>query len=420
MKRISAEFAKGSLAALAIVLTACTPAVFARSDRGSVVPIPEPREIPNETALEHSPSTDPLARGTEPTHESAPAADTQGAPNDRASQPPAGESQSEPGQDGAQVGAPVAASVPNLGLPELFRLERGTGEVTLVLPRDETLVYEVHLNLGWLGSPDVGKVTMSSVVRPFYSDNQDSPAGEQAQLSGRAEGSYKVYTLDNLISATLLPQPWPRLVHRNLQTGTENRTRELWFGLQDGKEVSRYRNDGHCKGCDDKKHFVSGSWPWQKDEHCKKCKRHEHRVWKDPKLREIPAGTFDMLTAVHLARSMVIDGRACMEFPLVDRSDLWRLQLTRGKSKEIETSAGKFRCVAIELRTSAPEGTAGSETDKFEGLFGIHGTISIWMEAGSGVPVRIDGTVPAGPIELDATIELRSARGAPSSFTALH
>ncbi len=420
MKRLSAEFAKGSMVALAVVLTACTPAAFARSDRGSVASVPPAHEMPDETVQEHAPSSDPNAPFSEPERESAPATDPVKTANDVAFEPTAGESKSVPEQDGAQVNAPVVASVSNPELPELFRLERGPGEVSLVLPRDETLVYEVHLNLGWLGSPDVGKVTMSSVVRPFYSDKREGDAGEQASLTGRAEGSYKVYTLDNVISATLLPQPWPRLVHRNSQTGTENRTRELWFGLQDGKEVSRYRADGHCKGCKDKQHFVSSTWPWQKDEHCKKCKKLEHRVWKDPKLREIPAGTLDMMTAVYLARSMVMDGRAAMEFPLVDRSDLWRLQLTRGTTKQIETSAGKFKCVAIELRTSAPEGKAGSETNKFEGLFGIHGTISIWMEAGSGVPVRIDGTIPAGPIELDATVELRSARGAPSSFTTLH
>ena len=39
-------------------------------------------------------------------------------------------------------------------------------------------------------------------------------------ISGRAQGSYKVYTLDNTISSALLPQAWPRIVHRNLQTAS--------------------------------------------------------------------------------------------------------------------------------------------------------------------------------------------------------
>ena len=76
--------------------------------------------------------------------------------------------------------------------------------------------------------------------------------------------------------------------------------------------------------------------------------------------------------------------------------------------------------VSVVLRTSAPEGLEGSETDKFEGLFGIHGSISIWCEANSGVPIRIDGVVPAGPIDLDATIELHNASGAPNAFEVLH
>jgi hypothetical protein len=142
-------------------------------------------------------------------------------------------------------------------------------------------------------------------------------------------------------------------------------------------------------------------------------------VWRDAKFREVPAGTLDMLTAVYLARSLVIDGRDKVEFPLIDRDDLWHVQLTRGRSRRIETPAGKFDAVEVELRTGPPEGSSPSESTKFEGLFGIHGTISIWMDASSGVPVRIEGAVPAGPVDLDATIELRSARGAPRAFVSL-
>jgi hypothetical protein len=324
--------------------------------------------------------------------------------------------------DGKGVGQVLAsASKPAAdALPELWRQDRGAQEVPLLVPRDESLVYDVRLNLGWLGSPSVGTVTMTSQVRPFFSSIAGAGPGEQVQLSGRALGSYKVYTLDNVISAVLLPQDFPRIVHRNVQTGTENRSRELLFGLQDQKQVTQYRGDGHCKGCDDKAHFVSGSWPWSEDVHCKKCRRGEHRVRKAPKTREVPAGSLDMITAVYLARSLVIDGRQRIEFPLVDRNDLWRVQLTRGPSRVLETEAGRFNVVSIEIRTSAPEGLEGSESDKFEGLFGIHGTISIWCEASSGVPIRIDGTVPAGPVDLDATIELRSASGTPSTFTVLH
>lgn len=351
-------------------------------------------------------------------------------PSDRA--PSARPSASAPGDapvraargvDGDPAPKQVLASMPNPAhakAPELWCLDRGPDEVPLLVPRDETLVYEVRLNLGWLGSPNVGKVTMTSQVRPFLPGDAQSEVGEQVTLAGRAQGSYKVYTLDNVISATLLPQAFPRLVHRNVQTGTENRSRELLFGTQEGKQVTVYRGDGHCRGCSDKAHFVSGTWPWSDDVHCKKCRQSEHRVVKAPKTREVPGGAFDMVSAVYLARSLVIDGRERIEFPLIDRNDLWTVQLTRGEEKSIETAAGRFRVVSVVLRTSAPEGLEGSETDKFEGLFGIHGSISIWCEANSGVPIRIDGVVPAGPIDLDATIELHNASGAPNAFEVLH
>lgn len=396
MKRRATSFAKGALGACSVLMAACAPGLFARE--GNEAPASERAQAQqvqvDEPAIAAAPEvSQPAVEAGEPAP--APAASAQDKPLPAAQAPKVAES-----------------------VPELLRLDRGSGEVPLLFPRQESLVYEVHLNLGWIGNPTVGKVTMTSEVQPFYSDVPGGAEGEQVLLKGRAEGSYQVYTLDNTISSALLPQAWPRTVHRNVQTGTESRQRETMLGQVEGKESSRYRSDGHCKGCKDKAHYESGTWPWQDDRHCKKCKAGEHRVWREPRMREIPAGTLDMLTAVFLARSLVIDGREKIEFPLIDRTDLWQVQLVRGESKSIETTAGKFECVQVQLRTSAPENSSESETTKFEGLFGIHGTISIWMEARSGVPVRIEGSVPAGPINIDVAIELRTARGAPQIFSA--
>ena len=408
-----------SMAVLSLVLAACAPTAYARDTR-SAAPQSQPKGIaPGVDAQSGAQDDAGLLRSTalvQPA-ESAPALTSE------VSQPQiAVEVAAEPASEqnaAQQTPVPAAAEIAPTEAMEFFRIDRGANEVPLLIPRGESLVYEVHLNLGWIGSPTVGKVTMTSEVQPFYSDVPGQPEAQQALLKGRAEGSYQVYTLDNLISSALLPQDWPRSVHRNVQTGTESRQRESLLGVVKDQQVSRYRSDGHCKGCKEKAHFVEGTWPWQDSAHCKKCKKAEHRVWREAQVREVPPGTLDMLTAVFLARSLVIDGRDKVEFPLVDRTDLWRVQLSRGRTKVIETTAGKFNAVEVQLRTSASAGAVGDESTEFEGLFGIHGTISIWMEASSGVPVRIDGSVPAGPINLDVTIELRSARGAPRVFTAL-
>ena len=58
----------------------------------------------------------------------------------------------------------------------------------------------------------------------------------------------------------------------------------------------------------------------------------------------------------------------------------------------------------------------GQDQRKFKGLFGIHGSLSFYLEEKSGVPVSIEGTVPIGPLNLIATIRLKSYTGTPDDF----
>ena len=97
---------------------------------------------------------------------------------------------------------------------------------------------------------------------------------------------------------------------------------------------------------------------------------------------------------------------------------LWELTLSRGKQKSIRTPAGKFLCREVQLATSVPAGEE-SDGESFEGLFGIHGTIHIWLEEQTGVPVSVQGLVPIGPIELDVQLSLRKFHGTPADFAPL-
>src|SRR5262249_31196726 len=164
---------------------------------------------------------------------------------------------------------------------------------------------------------------------------------------------------------------------------SEHRQRELKLGVLDGKSTLIYRADGHCKGCTNTEHFVESAWIWGKPYHCEKCKRAEHRVWDAPKTRAIPAGTVDLLTAGDLAGSVVRDGGTSTTFPVLDRMRLWTLTILRGETKTIEVPAGKFRCALVQLKTALPPGEP-PDKDGFTGLFGIRGTIKIWMDAATG------------------------------------
>lgn len=302
-----------------------------------------------------------------------------------------------------------------------FVLERGADRQSIRYPRDEELSYRVSISLGVLGSPTVGTVTMTSKVEPFFKGGVVRPEAieeaplEQAFVSARAEGSYAVYSVVETISTRVLPQLYPRILHKTVQTGTENRQRELSIGRIGEGTSSSYRSDGHCRGCEDRAHFVKSTWPWQDAHHCKSCKRGEHRVWREPRKKDIPDGSIDMVSAVMLARTVVQQGKPSAHFTLLDREKLWDVELSRGRRGRRKTPAGEFDVVEVLLATRVPE-SEGGDSEEFVGLFGLHGSISIWMHPESGVPVAITGLVPAGPINLDVVIELESYRGTPDSF----
>lgn len=314
-----------------------------------------------------------------------------------------------------------------------FRAERGPDLLPLCVPRGEQLEFDVEIDVG-LGHVDVGDVELSSGVDvyraglpPAGASGVSEPAGlERAWVKSVARGSYLSYRLEHELKTRILPQEFPAIFHTDSQRGSENRNRELKLGTRDGVLVAEFRSDGHCKGCENKEHFNESAWLWGKPEHCKKCKKLEHRVWKDPLSRPIPFGTLDMLSAVYLARTLVREGLANATFPVIDRQKVWEVTLLRGRTKKVETDAGTFDCQLVKLATKflaeANEPEPEQNSSQFSGLFGIQGTIQIWMERSTGVPVLIEGELPVPlPLvdKLDVRVILKDFRGVPPEFKAL-
>lgn len=330
---------------------------------------------------------------------------------------------SAPVSASARGEAPGSAETEQARHPDSLRVDRGEGELPLWVPRNEELSFRVVLELGLLGDVNAGKVVLSSGVERYVSGLPSPGASKPAKgeletgwIMSHASGSYGGYHLDHELRSRLLPQTWPRVFYTDTQSGSENRRRELKLGELDGALTATSRSDGHCKGCQNPEHFVESTWAWGKPSHCAKCKAAAHRVWKAPVRRTIPAGTVDMLSAVYLARSLVTDGRATTTFTLIDKQTLWQVNLARGKRRRIATPAGTFDAQEIKLSTSVPRGETRDSTG-FEGMFGIRGTIQIWLEANTGVPVLIEGELPVPVIgSLDVRVELEKSRGTPPSF----
>ena len=284
-----------------------------------------------------------------------------------------------------------------------FVLDFGPTRPVLRLPRDEKLVYDVYVDLA-LFETTVGTVTQSSAVEPYQrsvllvNSGEEDENLETATLTIKAKGRHSLYNLDSTIESRILPQGWPRIMQRNSQAGTENRRREVMIGIRDGKPTSSYRKDttkGAPKGT---------------------------RIWRDPHYREVPEGTVDMLSAVYFVRTLIADDELeSVSFPLLEKSRVWELTLRRGQTKRIETPAGTFDAVEVLLEPKPYEGEQMDEDDRkrFEGLFGLHGTIHLWVEQQTGVPIRIQGDLPAGWVTLGVDVILKSFEGTPPEFAPL-
>lgn len=319
---------------------------------------------------------------------------------------------------------PIPAALSGPDDPNLvegsFRFDRGE-ESDLWIPPGEVLQFRVEVDLGLLGDATVGTVTMSSGVEPFVKGlpipGQKLEEGGDlvAWIRAVARGGYLGYELDHRIETRYLPQIWPHMLYAEKQTGSENRRRELKVGLVKGEWTASYRGDGHCRDCARREHFIKATLPWNDDYHCDGCKRGEHRVWSPKTVRGVPPQSIEVLGAIYLARTMIREDLESLTIPMIQKSNLWLVTLTRGTVQEVEVSLGVYRCREISLTVEQPEGEAG--VNKFSGVFGIKGALTIWVHETTGVPVSIEGDVPVGGIiDLRARVKLASALGTPESF----
>jgi len=321
--------------------------------------------------------------------------------------------------------ASLADDTPRASLVEgSLRVPRGSQDM-LWIPDGERLEFAVILDLGLLGKSTVGEVTMSSGVEPFLSGLPlpGQPLETDGLLVGwveyTAHAKHFGIKIDNTLTTRFLPTMWPSLIHNEVQTGRKNRIREIKIGQRDGLWTSEYRPDEHCKGCRRKEHFVVADLPWNGDYHCKDCKRAEHRLPAEVQRRDVPPQTLDILGTVYLARNLMRTHESQLTTMMVKKQQLWELTFKRGEHKQVSVPAGSFPCQAVRLDVKLPPGE-DPNGKAFSGLFGIRGVLTIWMHAESGVPVMIEGDVPAGSLlDLHAIISLKQFDGVPQSFHPL-
>lgn len=292
------------------------------------------------------------------------------------------------------------------------------------LPADETLHYAVEVSFGPLQDVDVGLVILRAARAPAptgETKESSAPAAEPAaptlrelgSLEGVAKGSVLGHELIHTTRVRWMDGERPRVDLLEERRGSKNSTRSLVISKKDGQWEAAYQKDRHCRGCKDRAHFVEGFLPWSDPAHCDGCDSLDHRVWGKKIYFGVPADTVDILSAIYVARQFLASRAPTARLTILQSDDLWGVQLSRGERREIETPAGKFACVKVLISPALAQGNGikGDAAKRFEALFGLHGNITIWADARSGIPIRIEGEAPVGPFDVSVCASLIRREG---------
>jgi hypothetical protein len=163
----------------------------------------------------------------------------------------------------------------------------------------------------------------------------------------------------------------------------------------------------HCEdpNCRNPDHFVMKDG---KLVHCtdkKNCELPSHRVWVRRYEHKGQGTAYDMLTAVYLARALDVRPGVVRTIRIVESDRIYDVDINALDDEWVRTEAGSFDCICLALDPRFVSGDPPKKKSKLRGLFGLQGTVRIWIDKATHAPVRIRGTIPAG-IDLNGEVNL--------------
>lgn len=308
-----------------------------------------------------------------------------------------GETPAPPIIEGKKAGnsADEPAPAPAVAIESLAGIEPAA------LPLGERLVFRATVE--WKGAQVlVGHLELGS----FHDENNTTV------LHARGKGDRFGYTIDQQITSRLDRSSGQPIAYTNVQRGSEHHTKQLDFK----EDKITYSRREHCRDpkCKDKNHEVAevewkGPIPWgTRSKHCgdRDCGTAAHELWVTKKVHEVDEPYVDLLTSIYVARtaSFPEDGSP-MIIPAVNDDHRWLVEVRQMQQKELTVSEGTYDAIELSLTPLASDGDAKK---RFKGLFGIHGTLRVWIDSVTRKPLLIQGTLPISVLDLKARIELIS------------
>ncbi len=332
--------------------------------------------------------------------DAAPTAEVAGAASGPTDSP--AEEVPQPAGDGEPNGAvePAAASPGESG--STAGLARGLNPSGYRYPVGERLVYRAVIDKAGIAA-EVGRAVLS------VAEERD-----KILLKATASGESFAYTLDTTITSVLSGRPLRPESNHYEQRGSEPRQKKMLFS-EGGATYMKFKHcrDPECKNPEhitEQQRWMGGLIPWGHEQaHCtsRSCTDPAHMTWRQRTQHVFDRPFMDMLTAVYEARGLDFASDDPKDVAVLSDKDRWLVRLHVKSRGTIRVAAGEFDAVEVTLEPQPLE--RGKLREEFRGLFGMHGSIRLWLDQATNRPLRVRGIVPFGPLDLNATIELIEA-----------
>lgn len=253
----------------------------------------------------------------------------------------------------------------------------------------ETLVYRVR---AWAGT----RVLAIPLGTATFTLSRDTVGGER-QLVLRADangGVPGIYPFVATITSRLRDADFLMRHAEHVRTKKTYRRRVLRF--HDGG--AHYLKHRHCSAptlCHNPRHLLAGRGG--KRIHCTGCDDPKHFVWSMRERHRYTGRFYDLIGALYLARGFPIAvGGPTHSIRVVQNHFLWELTLHPVKEETVTVPAGTIRCLRIALTNTPLNDQAKRRAGTFEGPFGLHGGIRLYVDKDTKQPVLIRGKVKLG------------------------
>lgn len=194
--------------------------------------------------------------------------------------------------------------------------------------------------------------------------------GDAYRFDARALGRYLIYTLDIRLSSFVDASTLRSLEFRRKEVGTEKREYAVIFDRDAGRATYR-RKPGK---------FAS-------------VEQMDATPWENRSTYPVSPEVNDILYTLYFARDIGDRVGNKKYYLFVEKTKIWKAMVAVTGEKRIDLgTAGTFDALKIAIE---PDYTDEPEMgEKFSGLFGVEGSLEVWVDKRTRIPLIVRGRVP--------------------------